>query len=152
MENGNKKRVIIISATIVSIVVIGIVIFAFFLKGKKDHFSATKKDFFEHALMYMDKEDIIIKSVDAYYMDGNVYYHTFTSEKSIETGEFCDLELVYYGPEEYIRAMLNPNWEEKLDAEDDYREFLKAKIAGEHYKFSDEEIQKYMDEYYKKTR
>ncbi len=151
MENGNKKRVIIISAAIVSALIIGIVVF-FCIKEKNDHFATTKEAFFDHLLMDIKKEDIDVYSVDAYYFDGYVYYDAYVNIRKVTTGQFKELELVYYGPEGDIRAMLNPNWEEKLDAEDDYREFLKAKVAGEHYKFSDEEIQKYMDEYYKKTR
>lgn len=146
-----KKKIIIAIILIIATLIIGGVI-AFFATRKPkepDYFGMSNEVFFETILM-IEEEKIEIHSVDAYYLDGYCYYHVFSTEESLETGEPLDFELVYYAMPGKKPMGYNPNWTDLMDFKGTHEKFLEAKEKGKHYKFTDEEIAELVKNRYEK--
>ena len=116
--------------------------------AQTDAFSGTNEKFFRMVLNRLERDEVRIYTVDAYKMDNWYYYCVDYTYVSPVDGEWTRLELVYFGAWE-IDSYFNPNWEDFGDMADRRDAYLEAVRNGEHKQFTEEEIQRYVDEFYK---
>lgn len=150
VDTGKKIKKIIFIIIISVLIIGGVIAFLVIRKEEEpDYFAMSNEVFFETILM-IEEEKIEIHSVDAYYLDGYCYYHVFSTEESLETGEPLDFELVYYALPGQKPMAYNPNWTDLMEFKETHKDFLKAKENGKHYKFTDEEIAELVKKRYEK--
>ena len=118
-----------------------------------DLFDEVNAIFFKRLLSGHESDKIVVNSMDAYYYEGCYYYNASVSSVSSISGEWMDYEFVYIGSHWTNITYINlnwpdNNWENATFANRRARYYLAVENAEEHKIFSQEEIQRYIDEYY----
>lgn len=115
---------------------------------KQERFSESLNErFFKQWLARRDENEMQLKSLDAYYLDGWYYYHVKYSYISDLDTDWTDRELVYFGKGN-IENYFNPNWENFGNMIKYKYAFLDAVEGGEHKSFTDEEMKEYYTEFF----
>ena len=115
---------------------------------KNVFFEDVDRRVFEYILRDTEKGDVEISGLDAYFRENDYYYHIRYS--CVEDGERKDWSAVYrcrrHGS---VTMYYNLNWEDDsiiLPMKDD---FFDAVDYGDHKLYSEKEIEKYVEYYYK---
>ena len=142
MGFGNKR--------ILSFGLLICILFAFVACGSnRSPFSEATNTFYFRALLFTKKpNEVVIKQADAYFWEGRYYYVFDHSYLSSLTDGWIDLVMVHYGKSGYQQGLINPNWENWEGLEHKRDAYLEAVEKGEHKAFTQQEIQKYVDEYF----
>lgn len=110
-------------------------------------YSELDKRVFEYVLRDTEKGELEVDALNVYFHENDYYYHIEYSH--MENGEWKQWDVVYRG-RRYgsVTMYYNLNWENDsiiLPYKDD---FYDAVEYGIHKQYSDEEIDKYIAEYY----
>lgn len=102
---------------------------------------------FEYILRDTEKEDVVVFALDAYSREGWCYYHIKYS--LAKDGERNNWDVVYRGRYADISLYYNLNWEDDSVVFPMKDGFYDAVEYGVHKSYTEEEIARYIDEYYK---
>ena len=131
--------------------VVGVIAVYFLNKDEEVSFEANDKRFFRSVLALLEPSDIEIKSVDAYFLKdkdhplGGTYYYNFKYNLLV-IDEWCEIDKVIHGHYGDVSGTFCFNWDNLEGFEDEIKEFEKAKKEGIHNTYTDEEIEKLMEE------
>lgn len=153
MVNGNikRKKVFITLIIVLCLVVVGAIAVYSLTKDDEVSFEANDDRFFRSVLALLEPSDIEIKSVDAYFLkdkddpSGGLYYYNFKYNLLV-IDEWCEIDEVIYGPYANVQGTFCLNWDNLEDFEGEINQFEKAKNEGIHNTYTDEEIEKLMEE------
>ena len=115
--------------------------------SQTDVFADTTEGFFHMVLNRLEEDEVRIYRVDAYKMDNWYYYRIDYAYVSPVDEEWTRMELVYFGAWE-IDSYFNPHWENFGDLAPRRDAYLEAVQSGIHKEFTQEEIQRHVDEFY----
>ena len=113
----------------------------------EDVFADTNQSFFLHVLNRLERDEVKIYTVDAYKLENRYYYCVDYAYVSPVDEEWTRMELVYFGAWE-IDSYFNPHWENFGDLAPRRDAYLEAVQSGIHKEFTQEEIQRHVDEFY----
>ena len=121
---------------------------------RKNDFSKVNDDKVFHYILYGEEpETVQIYSLDAYKLNNDYYYHvrysyiTQIAFLDYKPGDRVDLDMVYFGSW-IINNHFNLNWEDFGDMAKYRDAYYEAVEKGAHRPFSQEEIQRRVDDYF----
>ena len=111
-------------------------------------FSAQQdKSLFEYILRDTEKGEVEVSELDAYSKDGYCYYHVRYTY--FDEGELKEMNAVYRARYGKVMLHYNLNWKDDSIIFPMKDEFYDAVEYGAHKRYSEEEIARYIQQYYK---